>query len=419
MDIPTHMFAHLKNRPDSEHEQVLIRVGLAIFALVFLFIAYEFADDTSRRTEVLTIAFLYLVFSMLLTVVMWFDPEPSPSRRFLGIAIDMSIVTYALSVTGSTGAPLYGGYLWAIIANGFRFGKPYLYFAQVLAVIGFTFVISTNSFWSEYPMFGIGLLIWLIVIPPYVSILLGRLSTAVDQAKHADQAKTHFLANMSHELRTPLNAIIGYTELLIEEMQEQGQDEHVHDLNQIHLSSTHLLGLINEVLDLSKVEEGRMDVLYEDVQIQELATDVISTVQPIAEKNQNQLKVDVMPSISTLRTDVTKLRQVLFNLLSNACKFTHNGHIALAVKESTHNDEAYIEFNVIDDGIGVTPEKIEHIFKPFRQENEATSKEYGGTGLGLALSKRFCELVGGKLLVKSRKGEGSTFTVLIPVSPPG
>jgi two-component system sensor histidine kinase RpfC len=412
------MFQQLKNRTDSEHEQVLIRVGLAIFALVFLLISYQVSGDTQNRTEVLTAALFYLAFSIALTVVMWFDPLPSPSRRLFGITIDMLIVTYALTITGHVGAPLYGGYLWAIIANGFRFGKNYLYFAQALAVVGFSYVIATGDFWHEYPMFGAGLLIWLVVIPPYVSILLNRLSVAVSQAKRADMAKTHFLANMSHELRTPLNAIIGYSEILGDEMHEQGQDEYTNDLKNIHSAGTHLLGLINEVLDLSKIEEGRMDVLYEDINIPELATDVLTTIQPMAEKNANQLHVEVMPTITTVRTDVTKLRQVLFNLLSNACKFTKNGHITLAVQKKTADDESCLEFNVSDDGIGIAPEKIESIFKPFRQESLTTSKEYGGTGLGLALSKRFCELMGGQLLVKSSKGEGSTFTVLLPLSSP-
>ena len=160
-----------------------------------------------------------------------------------------------------------------------------------------------------------------------------------------------------------------------------------------------------------------MDVLYEEVFIQELATDVMTTVHPLAEKNHNQLNLDVMPSITSLRTDVTKLRQVLFNLLSNACKFTHNGHVSLVINKTTRNNQDYIEFKVIDDGIGVTAENIDTIFKPFRQENESTSKEYGGTGLGLTLSRRFCELMGGELQVKSQKGEGSTFTVLIPIAP--
>jgi len=223
---------------------------------------------------------------------------------------------------------------------------------------------------------------------------------------------------MSHELRTPLNAIIGYSEMLGDEMRDSGQDDHANDLKNIHHSGAHLLGLINEILDLSKIEEGKMDVFYEDISIQELTNDVITTVQPLAEKNANQIKMDVAADISTFRTDVTKLRQILFNLLSNACKFTRNGHICLTVHktEMTHgrtNNEC-LDFTVTDDGIGIAPENFESIFLPFQQESLNTSKKFGGTGLGLAISKRFCELMDGELLVKSAKGEGCSFTVLLP-----
>jgi signal transduction histidine kinase len=235
-------------------------------------------------------------------------------------------------------------------------------------------------------------------------------------------AKTHFLSNMSHELRTPLNAIIGYSEILGEEMRENGQDEHANDLKNIHSSGAHLLGLINELLDLSKIEEGRMDILNEDINVHELTTDVLNTIYPLAEKNANQLNVEVTPDINIIRADITKLRQVLFNLLSNACKFTHNGHITLTLNKKTmkgnSGTEDCLEFRVIDDGIGIAADKIDSIFLPFHQENLTTSKEYGGTGLGLALSKRFSELMGGKLLVKSSKNSGSTFTVLLPINPP-
>lgn len=414
------MLQRFRHRQDTEHEQALIRVGLASFALIFLLVSYQVTGKTEHRTEVLIAALLYLAFSIGLVAVLWFHATPSPSRRLTGIVIDMGIVTYALSVTGDIGAPLYGGYLWGIIANGFRFGKNYLYAAQAIAVAGFCWVIATGAFWQQYPMFAIGLLIWLIVIPPYVSILLNRLSEAVTQAKKADMAKNHFLANMSHELRTPLNAILGYSEILGEEMRDSGQTGHAHDLKNIHNSGIHLLGLINEVLDLSKIEEGRMDVCYENINIHELTHDVAATIRPLVEKNANQFEIDVASGITTLRTDVNKLRQVLFNLLSNACKFTHNGHIRLAVSQKTigrgEQSKQCLVFKVTDSGIGIQAEEIESIFLPFHQESQDTSKAFGGTGLGLTISKRFCELMGGKLLVKSTKGEGCCFSAVLPIS---
>lgn len=411
-----------KDRLDSEHEQVLIRIALAVSVLIFLLISYQITGKTENRTEIFIAALFYLGFSISLSVILWFYKKPSPTRLILSTTVDMSMITYSLIIAGDIGAPLYGGYLWGSIANGFRFGKKYLYITQALSIIGFSYVLVMVPFWHEYPIFGAGLLIWLIVIPPYISGLLNRIGDAKKKAQKADMAKTHFLANMSHELRTPLNAIIGYSEILGEEMRESGQEEYARDLKNIHHSGAHLLGLINELLDLSKIEEGRMDVLYEDVYIQELATDVLSTIHPMAEKNTNQINMDITPGINILRTDVTKLRQVLFNLLSNACKFTHNGHITLTINKTTitnnGNSEDSMEFKVIDDGIGVAAEHIDNIFLPFRQESHSTNREYGGTGLGLSLSKRFCELMGGELKVKSIKGEGSTFTVLLPMIPP-
>lgn len=204
-------------------------------------------------------------------------------------------------------------------------------------------------------------------------------------------------------------------------MRESGQTEQANDLKNIHHAGMHLLGLINEVLDLSKTEEGKMDVFYEDIDIQELTHDVATTIQPLAEKNANQFNVEVAADISTLRTDVTKLRQILFNLLSNACKFTHNGRVSLTVSKREmirgESNKKCLAFTITDDGIGIAVDKIESVFLPFHQESLDTSKNFGGTGLGLAISKRFCELMGGKLLLKSTKGKGCSFTVLLPTSP--
>lgn len=405
----------LRARKDTEHEQALIRVGLSIFALVFLSIAYEVSGKTEGRAVVMTGAVLYFLFSIGLFAAMFAKDRPSPTRRLLGISVDMGIVTFALIITGEIGAPLYGGYLWGIIANGFRFGKRYLYFAQVLAIVGFSFVIGTGEFWHQYPTFGVGLLIWLVGIPPYVSGLLNKLEEAVSNAKQANAAKSRFLANTSHELRTPLNAIIGYSDLLADETRDNQHTQYEADLMKIQQSGTHLLGLINEILDLSKIEENRMEVFIEDINVRELVAEVAGTIAPLASKNANQLQVDMAPEIGTIRTDMGKLRQVLFNLLSNACKFTSNGRISLQVTQQIDDKDRFIVFRVIDTGVGIDADKIEAIFMPFAQEDHSIAKRYGGTGLGLAISRRFCEILGGKLNLQSKKGLGSTFTVLLPL----
>jgi two-component system sensor histidine kinase RpfC len=408
------MFNVFKNREDTEHEQAIIRIVVTICTFIYLYVSYEITGRTDNRILALSATSLYLLFSIFIVIAIVINKNISVPRRIIGILTDTSIVTYAMIITGDIGAPLYGAYLWIIIANGLRFGKKYLYKSQLLSVIGFSYVVFSGSFWHEYPTFAAGLLIWLMLIPPYVGMLISRMEDAIKHAKQADAAKSDFLANMSHELRTPLNAIIGYSELLAEETHEDGLVQYSSDLQKIHHSGTHLLSLINEILDLSKVEQGQMEIYSEEIDLRQLLDEVRTTIEPLAEKNANQFRINLSPDIVSFRTDLTKLRQVLFNLLSNACKFTHEGLIVLNVLKKVDDEQSSILFTIEDNGIGIAPEKIDAIFEPFRQEATDTTKKFGGTGLGLAISKCFIELLGGKLLLSSRKGEGSVFTVQLP-----
>ena len=236
------------------------------------------------------------------------------------------------------------------------------------------------------------------------------LQVAQVAAEAASKAKSQFLANMSHELRTPLNAIIGYSEMLQEEADDLGTPEIKPDLQKIHGAGKHLLGLINDILDLSKIEAGKMTLYLETFEVQTLLNEVAATVQPMINKNGNQLTLEVAPEIGSMRADVTKVRQALFNLLSNASKFTDKGSITLRARRQG----ADLVFDVIDSGIGMTPEQVGRLFQAFAQADASTSKKYGGTGLGLALSRKFCQLMGGDLTVTSEYGKGSTFTATIP-----
>jgi signal transduction histidine kinase len=236
------------------------------------------------------------------------------------------------------------------------------------------------------------------------------LQVAQVAAEAASKAKSQFLANMSHELRTPLNAIIGYSEMLQEEADDLGTPEIKPDLQKIHGAGKHLLGLINDILDLSKIEAGKMTLYLETFEVQTLLNEVAATVQPMINKNGNQLALEVAPEIGSMRADVTKVRQALFNLLSNASKFTDKGSITLRARRQG----ADLVFDVIDSGIGMTPEQVGRLFQAFAQADASTSKKYGGTGLGLALSRKFCQLMGGDLTVASEAGKGSTFTATIP-----
>jgi len=243
-----------------------------------------------------------------------------------------------------------------------------------------------------------------------------QLEKAHDEAIQANMIKSQFLANMSHELRTPLNAIIGYSEMLTEEAEDMGEPSFVEDLGKISKSGKHLLALINDILDISKIEAGKMDVYFEPCDLSELVHDVIATVRPLTESNGNRLET-IAPEGQML-TDVTKLRQVLINLLSNASKFTKEGAIVFEVcRQSRDGVEGY-SFSVRDTGIGMTQPQMDKLFQPFSQADSSTTRKYGGTGLGLVISKRFCQIMGGDIDVESTPGQGSVFTCWLPAMPP-
>ena len=241
-----------------------------------------------------------------------------------------------------------------------------------------------------------------------------QLHVARDLAVAASKYKSAFLANMSHELRTPLNAIIGYSEMLQEEAQEQACESFVPDLQKIQSAGKYLLKLINDILDLSKIEAGKMTLYLEEFDIDEMVKQVAMTVQPLVAKNQNHLVVRSSPDAGTMRADLTKVRQILFNLLSNACKFTVQGTIELSVERRPE----HLLVAVRDTGVGMTPEQQAHLFEAFTQADAATAVKYGGTGLGLAISRRFCRLMSGELHCVSEPGQGATFSLTLPLSVP-
>lgn len=233
----------------------------------------------------------------------------------------------------------------------------------------------------------------------------------------AGRAKTEFISRMSHELRTPLNAIIGYSEMLMEQIGDRNLQQY-EDAMKIRMAGSHLLTLINDILDIEKIEAGQLSLNIESFYVNTFLVDLVSTVKPLVARNNNEFNTTGIHETHLVRADEIKLKQILLNLLSNAAKFTKNGKISLEVSDTTDNNRRWVVFTVSDTGIGIAPAKINTIFEEFSQADASISKNYGGTGLGLTISKKFCEMMGGKLFVESILGEGSVFTLWIPADEP-
>ncbi|MCB9076821.1 MAG: ammonium transporter [Anaerolineaceae bacterium] len=296
-------------------------------------------------------------------------------------------------------------------------GVPLTISDQVVGVIGLAHNSDSDKIFGNNEIEFLSRFAQLASIALDNARLFAEIQVAKESAEAASRSKSVFLANMSHELRTPLNAVIGYSEMLQEEVEDLGQAELVPDLKKINAAGKHLLALINDILDLSKIEAGKMDLYLETFNVRVMIREVANTVQPLIEQKNNTFVVNLGDNLGDMYADLTKVRQSLFNLLSNAAKFTENGQISLNVSrlgrgEAKADDQ--LIFAVTDTGIGMTPAQIDILFQEFTQADASTTRKYGGTGLGLAISRRFCQMMGGQISVKSELHQGSTFTIQLP-----
>jgi len=409
----------LAGRPDSEHEQAIIRIVVVCGMYAYMLLA-PFRPE--ERGSVLFWSTLLFVAGMasalaIFAHILW-RPGICPVRRVVGIVVDTVGINGAMLIGGHLTTPFYPLLLWIIFGHGFRYGNLYLFIAAGLSLVMFGFVLVANSDLRVYSSLDVALVLSLVVLPAYVSILLKKLTDALERAEAASRAKSRFLATMSHEFRTPLNAILGTTQLLAAEV---GEAERREGMRTIETSAKSLLGMVDALLRLARIEAGRIEVVSQRFDLDVFLARILAMVRPAANAKGIDLRLELAPEVpSFVRAAEDSLEHVLLNLLANAVKFTREGGVVLRaslVREV--GGGCRLRFEVQDTGIGIPEEARARIFERFVQADEETRVRFGGSGLGLAIARELVELVGGSIGVESVPGTGSTFWFEVPVETEG
>ncbi|MGB3095432.1 MAG: ATP-binding protein [Candidatus Deferrimicrobiaceae bacterium] len=387
----------------------MIRLVIVVLLAIYIFLSV----GQNRRIDpdeiaTVTIAVFCLLFSASVFTHIVVRPATSPLRRVIGIVHDNGMAGYMMYALGEYCAPIYVVLLWVTFGNGFRYGRKYLFASTVLGTASFSLVIATTEYWNSHLTLSIGLLLGLVVLPAYISSLLKKLTDAISRAEEANRSKNQFLANMSHEMRTPLSGILGMVDLIRGTPLTAEQEDFA---STIHASSKTLLFLIEDVLDISKIEAGKISMETVDFDLHSLFKSTVAMVAQQAREKELDISTQIPSRIPfLLRGDPLLIRQVLLNMLSNAVKFTEEGEVCLRVEQIRETaTNVLLRIEVSDTGIGIPPEAQTRIFERFTQADDSITRRYGGTGLGTTIAKQLVELMGGEIGLQSEPGKGSTF----------
>jgi two-component system, sensor histidine kinase RpfC len=396
----------LAARPDTEHEQGILRVILCALAFLYL-LPSALAHRDAMPLYVMSVI---CVLALLIFLRIAYSTNISPARRVFAQFADVAAISTCMVLFGESAAPMFLLYLWVTLGSGFRFGPRYLLSELAMSVVGFGIALYVNDFWREHTAMGVGLLVGMFAVSMYVLSLVRRMFDAVARAEAANLAKRRFISMVSHELRTPLNAIIGMADLLRDTPLSREQADMLQTLRS---SSRVMLGLVEDVLDFSKIEAGKVVVEKTDFDLHALVNSTCKIVSAQAAAKGVEFVVSIMPEVPPeVRGDPHHLRQVLINLAGNAVKFTEKGSVTVHVSVQAETDAVVrLKFSIRDTGIGISPEAQLKIFDSFAQADDSTTRRFGGTGLGTTIAKQLVGLMGGRIGVESAIGLGSTFWV--------
>lgn len=397
-----------------EAKQITMRVVFWAFTSLYLYIASTAGIIDIPTAVILTIIIGYFFMLVASAISIYYYPDYFP-RRLFSITLDVTTASVIIYYSGGTASPAFLLYIWLLSSNAIRFGEREVIASQILSIIGYLLVFIYSIDNLEHPIQVLFQALTLIIFPVYLYKLMRMKDNAKVLAETANRTKSEFLANMTHELRTPLNAIIGYTELVKDDAENEKHTGYIKDLDKIIISSKQLLNMIDSILDISKIEAGKMDVYITDCNLPALLDDIVAMSNQACIKNNVTLNLNFDPMLTTVQTDENKLRQSILNILSNAIKFTKDGVIDFSVKYFQKNNSNWLNVTISDTGIGMTKDQCTRVFSPFTQADSSSTRNYGGTGLGLSITKSFCDLLDGTVQLESQMGEGTMVIFEIPI----